>query len=186
MIGGLAQRVYRTNGVEIDRDTGLVRRPGFETHLRHKAHRMLLCLIENRASPVTKEDLIRLVWEGSAITDDTLVNCVQEIRKALGDDARNPVFVRTIPKTGYWFIAPIDESEAPPQPPASNAPPSGRPAKIAFASAVILFIVGSAAVWYTTQSTRQRSAAEWGEFIWLKLDEGSGAQIRDSVSGRSS
>ncbi|MFN7938430.1 MAG: LamG-like jellyroll fold domain-containing protein [Bryobacteraceae bacterium] len=184
MIGGLTQRVYRTNGVEIDRDTGLVRRVGFETHLRHKAHRMLLCLIENRAAPVTKEDLIRLVWDGAAISDDALVNCVQEIRKALGDDARNPIFVRTIPKTGYWFIAPLEEADPHPAQPPPVTPPSKRPIFIG-ASALTIVLIASTA-WIATRSAPRRSSPEWAELLWLKLDEGTGSKIRDSISGRTS
>ncbi|MGH9723052.1 MAG: winged helix-turn-helix domain-containing protein, partial [Bryobacteraceae bacterium] len=108
------RRVYRANGIEIDADLGQIRKNGGgPTYLRRKAHRLLMCLIEHRSAPVPKEELVRLVWEGAAITDDTLVNCVQEIRKALGDDARSPVFIRTMPKTGYWFIAPVEEEIVP-------------------------------------------------------------------------
>ena len=92
-------RVYRANGAEIDRDTGRIRREdGVESRLRNKSHRLLLHLIEHRTAPVSKDELVRIVWDGAAVSDDTLVNCVQEIRKALGDDARNPLFIRTIPR----------------------------------------------------------------------------------------
>ena len=115
--------VYRAHGVEIDGNTGLIRRNGTETHLRHKSHQVLVHLIEHRSGPVHKDDLMRLVWAGAAVTDDTLVNCVQEIRKALGDDARDPKFIRTMPKTGYWFVAPLEEPwEAPALPPKTEVP----------------------------------------------------------------
>jgi hypothetical protein len=144
--------------------------------MRQKAHRMLLCLIENRAAPVSKEALIRIVWEGAAISDDTLVNCVQEIRKALGDDARNPIFIRTMPKAGYWFIAPVEEdalaAEVVPVAPKRRLWPW-----VAAATAAISLFAG----WNVLIPTQQ--PIPWGEAMWLKLDEGSGSGVRDSVRG---
>src|SRR5207253_6998761 len=48
----------------------------------------------------------------TAVTDDALVQCVMDIRRALGDDSRRPQFIKTVPKIGYRFIGEL-ESDRP-------------------------------------------------------------------------
>jgi DNA-binding winged helix-turn-helix (wHTH) protein len=166
---------------------GRVRRDGAETRLRHKSHRLLVYLIDHRSGPVGKEQLIRDVWDGAAVGDDTLVNCVQEIRKALGDDARSPVFIRTMPKAGYWFVAKVEVLEVEPEPaPTAAERPSvpikkkARPWVWLSAAAVAGVAIGLAGVplWRTSPVP-----VAWGEAGWWKLDEGAGNELRDSVTG---
>ncbi len=77
---------------------------GVEKRLRQKTVQVLLYLAQNRDRVVTKEELLGQIWGGAAVTEDSLVQCVTDIRKALGDSARDPRYVRTIPKVGYRFI----------------------------------------------------------------------------------
>ena len=65
---------------------------------------MLLFLLERRERLVTKEELFEHIWEGAAVTDNALLQCIFDIRKLLGDDARHPRFIKTFPKVGYRFI----------------------------------------------------------------------------------
>ncbi len=60
---------------------------------------------------MTKEELIEHVWQGAVVTDDALVQCIVDLRKALGDDSRHPRFIKTIPKAGYCFIAEVEEAQ---------------------------------------------------------------------------
>jgi tetratricopeptide (TPR) repeat protein/DNA-binding winged helix-turn-helix (wHTH) protein len=106
------KQTYRLADIEVDLLRGTLRRNGRESYLREQALQIFRYLIEHRAETVTKEDLIDNVWQGTAVTDDALVQCIVEIRKALGDDSRNPQFIKTIPKVGYRFIAPIEELDS--------------------------------------------------------------------------
>jgi DNA-binding winged helix-turn-helix (wHTH) protein len=64
---------------------------------------------------VSKRDLMDAVWQVEVISDGTLTRAVALLRKALGDDARHPQYIETIPKRGYRFIAPVETpGEAPP------------------------------------------------------------------------
>ena len=85
---------------EIDISQETVRRDGEEYRLRQKTFQVLLHLIQNRDRVVTREELFSTVWKNVAVTEDALVQCVVEIRKALGDEPRSPRFVRTAPKRG--------------------------------------------------------------------------------------
>jgi tetratricopeptide (TPR) repeat protein/DNA-binding winged helix-turn-helix (wHTH) protein len=98
----------RCGGVEIDAGQECVRRSGFEHRLRRKSFQVLLYLIEHRHRVVSKDELFGAIWGGTAVTEDTLVQSVVEIRKALGDEARTPRFIRTMPKSGYRFVCDIE------------------------------------------------------------------------------
>ena len=100
--------VYRVGDVEVDTSRGCIRLGQQEHHLRQQAFQVLVYLLERHERLVTKEELMDRVWKDTAVTDDVLVQCVMDIRKAIGDDSRNPRFVRTIPKVGYRFIGSVE------------------------------------------------------------------------------
>jgi tetratricopeptide (TPR) repeat protein/DNA-binding winged helix-turn-helix (wHTH) protein len=102
-------RIYRLDGIEIDTSQVCLKRNGQEQHVRQKTFQVLIYLLEHRQRLVTKDELIEHIWQGMAVTDNTLEQCLAEIRKVIGDDSRQPRFIRTIPRTGYRFIAPVDE-----------------------------------------------------------------------------
>ena len=105
------KQVYRIADAEVDTLSGCLRRDGEECRLREQSLQVFLYLIEHRERPVTKEELMETVWRGTAVTDDALVQCIVEIRKALGDDSRHSRFIKTIPKIGYRFIGPVEDNE---------------------------------------------------------------------------
>lgn len=103
------QPIYRFGAAELDPQRQQLRVAGQEHYLRPKTFGVLVYLIEQRQRLVTKDELINHVWDGAAVSDDTLVQCIVDIRKALGDDSRQPRFVKTLPKLGYHFISPVEE-----------------------------------------------------------------------------
>lgn len=91
-----------------------------EIRLTPKASAVLAELVRNAGTPVSKEDLFASVWAGTAVGDDALTSCVQELRRALGDDPRQPRFIETRHRRGYQFIAPLSGPAA--QNPDGSAP----------------------------------------------------------------
>jgi len=83
-------------------------RDSVEVTLRPKAFDTLHCLVVRHGHTVRKEELFQAVWAGTFVSDAVLTHCIAEIRQALRDDARAPVFVRTLPKLGYSFVAPVE------------------------------------------------------------------------------
>lgn len=112
MLELLSQPVYRFADVEVDAARGCVRRGGEELHLRQQTFQVLLYLIERRERLVTKEELFEHIWQGAAVTDNALLQCIFDIRRTLGDDSRQPRFVKTVPKSGYRFIGEVEASYA--------------------------------------------------------------------------
>ena len=76
--------------------------------LELKAMDLLLCLAERAGELVTRNELHDAVWQTEFVADNTLVKRVAQLREALGDDAKNPVYIETIPKRGYRLIAAVD------------------------------------------------------------------------------
>jgi adenylate cyclase len=76
-----------------------------EVKLTRKAAAVLGLLIGRAGQPVTKQELFASVWSNTVVSDDALTTCIQELRKALGDDAKQPRYIRTRHRYGYSFVA---------------------------------------------------------------------------------
>jgi TolB-like protein len=95
-----------------------------EVRLTPKAASVLRVLVAHAGRPVSKEQLFASVWSGTFVTDHALTSCIQELRKALEDDSRQPRFIETRHRRGYRFVAPVEAADA--QPAAST--PAAEPA----------------------------------------------------------
>jgi DNA-binding winged helix-turn-helix (wHTH) protein len=92
-----------------DASTGQLWSGKREIKLTPKAGAVLALLMTRAGEPVTKEDLFASVWKGTAVSDDALPSCIQELRKALADDAKQPRFIETRHRRGYRFIARLSQ-----------------------------------------------------------------------------
>lgn len=75
--------------------------------LEPKVMRVLVCLAENAGEVLPKDKLIQSVWPDAFVTDDVLTRSTSELRKVFKDEAREPRFIQTIPRSGYRLIAPV-------------------------------------------------------------------------------
>lgn len=123
---------------------------------------VLVYLARRQGEVVSREELEQHVWRGALVGYDAVTNTVIKLRKALGDDAREPGIVATIPKRGYRLVAPIrylDLDEQPDPPPIPVAPPgplsapaagagSASPRRIPFAVALLGLVgLGPGLLW---------------------------------------
>jgi TolB-like protein/Tfp pilus assembly protein PilF len=99
-------------GYRFDVDTGQLWSGTREIRLTPKASAVLKVLVNRAGEPVTKEDLFASVWTETAVSDDALTSCIQELRRALEDDARQPRFIETRHRRGYQFVARLLPAEA--------------------------------------------------------------------------
>lgn len=83
---------------------------GKEVHLQPKAFQFLELLVENRPKALSKGDIHDKLWPGTFVSDGTLTSLLAEIRDAVGDDARNSRFVRTVHRFGYAFCGQAQET----------------------------------------------------------------------------
>jgi DNA-binding winged helix-turn-helix (wHTH) protein/predicted ATPase len=91
-----------------------------EVTLRPKTFEVLRHLVDNPGKLVTKATLLDAVWGEVSVSDTMPANCIAELRKALGDQARTPRFIETVHRRGYRFIAKVttgDTGETKPEHP---------------------------------------------------------------------
>lgn len=96
----------------LDTDSREVQRSGQRVHLTPKAFDLLALLVERRPHVVSRAQVLDRLWPATFVAESNLASLVKEIRRALGDAARAPRFVRTVHGHGYAFCA-ITGEEAP-------------------------------------------------------------------------
>src|SRR5437762_8313949 len=82
-------------------------REGERISLAPKTFAVLRYLVENPGRLVTQDELLEAVWPGTYVQPEILRKYILDIRKALGDPIKSPLFIETLPKRGYQFIAAV-------------------------------------------------------------------------------
>jgi TolB-like protein len=124
--GAMPADGYAFGEFVLDLRSGALRRGGTTLPLRPKAFDVLVYLIGKQGQAVAKTELIDKVWRDVIVTENSLAQCIKEVRQALGDEAQ--AIIKTVAKRGYLFAVPvneIDESIAPT--PAASPPLPDRP-----------------------------------------------------------
>jgi DNA-binding winged helix-turn-helix (wHTH) protein/TolB-like protein len=103
---------FRFGVFEFDADTLELWRRGVPVPLQTQPGRALACLLESAGEVVTRQQLNSAIWGEETFVDfDRGLNfCVSQLRSALDDDSARPIYVRTFPKRGYQFIAPVERA----------------------------------------------------------------------------
>ena len=93
---------------ELDLAAGQLRRLGRDLKLQPQPLKLLSLLVTRAGNVVTRDEIRKELWKEDTFVDfDQGMNfCIRQIREALRDDAERPLFVQTMPKRGYRFIAP--------------------------------------------------------------------------------
>jgi len=91
-----------------DPDTGRLERQGEEVKLEPKVMQVLVYLAENQDKVVSREDLEATAWAGMVVGYDAVSGSIIKLRKALGDNSRNPTYIETVSKKGYRLIASVE------------------------------------------------------------------------------
>jgi DNA-binding winged helix-turn-helix (wHTH) protein/tetratricopeptide (TPR) repeat protein len=146
-------------------------------HLRPQAYALLRYLAANPGRLIGKDELIEHIWHGRAVGDDSLVQCLRDVRHSLGADGGT--YIRTVRGRGYIFDPPQEPVAVPspsvPVPPATSAaaeqgrPADGRRERILGRRAAVLIVAGVVLVGGATAS-------------WLA---GGGADVRSTDEPRS-
>src|SRR5262249_41430004 len=98
-------------GFVFDGPRRLLLRDGTEVPLRPQTFDVLRALIHSANEVVAKDALFAEVWRGVTVTDDSLVQCIHELRGALGDSDQH--LIRTVPRRGYMLTAEVAEDRGP-------------------------------------------------------------------------
>jgi Tol biopolymer transport system component/DNA-binding winged helix-turn-helix (wHTH) protein len=172
----LPQNLYRFDDVLLDVSNLRLTVSGEVRPLEPKSFRLLQFLIESRDRVVPKEEILSVVWEGVAVSDNALTRAVAQIRKALNDDPKQPRYIETVPTIGYRFAGQLIEKAVPPAVPA--------PARRRFSSRLIamglsaILVVLAGGVWLA-----RRSSQSPGRVVAIRqITKSAGADLWPSFS----
>jgi DNA-binding winged helix-turn-helix (wHTH) protein/Tol biopolymer transport system component len=179
---------------EADLRIGEIRKAGSRIKLQDQPFKVLQILLEKRGNVVSREELQSRIWPEDSYGDfDHAVNvAIGKLRSALGDSAENPVFIETVPRRGYRFVATV---EGPPvMPPAAKppieadpedggrSPDSHKSGLLLFVSLVVVACAGlvAAGVWVGRRSAKSQPA----EIQRLTIEHGTVYSARFAPDGR--
>lgn len=120
---------------EADLSSGELYKRGRLLHLQDQPFRILSLLLERAGEVVAREEIRQKLWPDGTFVDfdEGIDTALKKLRHALGDSADNPIFIETVPRRGYRFIAPIsgNDSVPPALPPVSEPAPAARASEAA-------------------------------------------------------
>src|SRR5512142_2101187 len=74
-----------------------------------KAFDVLRYLVEHAGTLATQDELLENLWPETYVTPELIKKYITEVRRVLGDSPQQPLFIKTLPKRGYEFIAPVSD-----------------------------------------------------------------------------
>jgi DNA-binding winged helix-turn-helix (wHTH) protein len=104
----------------LDTESRQLRKGDVERHLSPKGFELLRLLIESRPRALSKAELHERLWPSTFVSEATLSSLVAEVREALGEQARDGRFVRTVHRFGYAFEGPATDLSPDAQTPADR------------------------------------------------------------------
>lgn len=109
------QHLIRFASFELCLDTCELHKHGTKVRLQRKPFYILSALLEQPGRVVTREELRARLWSADTFVDfeSGLNTAANRLRRTLGDSAENPIYIETLARVGYRFIAPVLVYDAP-------------------------------------------------------------------------
>jgi eukaryotic-like serine/threonine-protein kinase len=175
--------VYRFGVFEANSQTGEFLRKGVRIKLQEQPFRLLTLLLENPGEIVSRESVRQRLWPGNTFVefDASLSVAVGKLREALGDDADNPRFVETIPRRGYRFLAPVQQtlhSLKTPETPSVTASPQQQSSARTIALGIAVVIVVGTSIAYL-MSRRQAPLSQRDSIVVGDFSNSTGDAVFD-------
>jgi DNA-binding winged helix-turn-helix (wHTH) protein len=83
-----------------------------EIPLTPKAFELLRLLVDHRPKALSKQEILHAIWKDTFVTENNLATTIRDLREALGDDAKEPRFIRTAYAYGYAFVGEVSSAPA--------------------------------------------------------------------------
>ena len=104
-------RLFEFGEFVFDAHSGELRSNGEARFLQPQPARVLALLLENRGALVDRERIESELWPaGNPAAEQGINACIRQLRRAVGDDAREPTFIETVPRRGYRFMSQVGKS----------------------------------------------------------------------------
>jgi len=97
--------IIRIGEWRVDASLGEISRGGETVRVEVRTMKVLMCLAMRAGAVVSIDDLLDAGWEGVAVSQDSVYQAVASLRRALGDDPKQPAYIATVPRLGYRMVA---------------------------------------------------------------------------------
>jgi Tol biopolymer transport system component/DNA-binding winged helix-turn-helix (wHTH) protein len=149
---------YQWDDFVLDLDSYRLERAGVPLSLEPKAFNLLVLMIQRPGHLFSKQEIFDALWADTAVTDHALTRVVAQLRRVLGDEAREARYVETVPTRGYRWIKEVEEASQAPSPkapvtPVEPAAPDQPPRAPGLAAA---FVLGLAALGFLAWAQAQQ------------------------------
>src|SRR5262245_51737666 len=121
----MTNKSFRFDSFTLDLERLSLHGPAGQADLRPKSFEVLRYLLEHSGRVITKEEVMNAVWPDVTVTDESLAQCIKDVRRAIGDEHKR--IIKTVPRRGYLVDMPISADDG----------GAARPSDVAQASAVI-------------------------------------------------
>jgi Tol biopolymer transport system component/DNA-binding winged helix-turn-helix (wHTH) protein len=155
--------IYEFDDVRVDPGAFRVTKAGRPVALEPKAFEVLLFFLGNPGRLVEKKELLEKVWPETVVTESAMTRVIADLRRALGDDAREARYIETVPTKGYRFIAEVKRGDdaTSREMPAPSPGEAHRPSRAGWVTAAVTLLgLGVfAAVFFAVRAPRSRPTA---------------------------
>jgi DNA-binding winged helix-turn-helix (wHTH) protein/TolB-like protein/Flp pilus assembly protein TadD len=103
---------YEFDSFRVDEEKRQFWQDGKMIPIKPKTFDTLLVLLKNRNEVISKDELVKEIWQGMAVTDDSLTKQISLLRKLLGGNSENHRYILTVPGVGYKFVADVSETSS--------------------------------------------------------------------------
>ena len=181
----LSQAVIRFGVFEADLHAGELRRDGVKVRIQDLPFRALTLLLSRPGIVISRDEFRKALWPPDVFVDfeQGISSAVMRLRDALGDSAENPIFIETVERRGYRWIAPVHAQEVVPEEPnkeeivavASAAKPSHW-RRVVFVLPVLAILFS---VWIFRSENRNVRAAKSGAVTTNSLHHATNREAED-------
>lgn len=188
--------IYRIGPIEFDPRRAALTRDGVEMRVKPKTFQVGAYLITHAGELVSKDELIQACWPEAA-SDDVLAHAIADLRQALGDDPKEPRYIKTVPRRGYRFIGEVEVLGVPEVPntvePARSVPGAElagvrsreRSLRVRWGAVAAGLAVVAAAGWWSFHPGMRAAAGGKQQVVVLRFDNRSGQPelewLRDGI-----
>ena len=197
---------YRWDDFVLDLDAYRLERAGTPLALEPKAFNLLALMVERPGHLFSKQEIFDAIWPDTAVTDHALTRVVAQLRRVLGDEAREARYIETVPTRGYRWVRPVEavvvaatpapavsampaarpaEPDAPTATPAAIAAPAHRRALIPALAAILCVLTAllAAAVWTPREAATTSTPAVARDVRWpVQVTTNAGLDLHPSLS----
>ena len=100
--------IYRFTDCELDIAAQELRRRDTPVKVEPQVFDLLVYLVENRGKLIDHDDLVKSVWRGRVVSDSAIAARISAARKAVGDNGRDQLIIKTIARKGFKFLSSVE------------------------------------------------------------------------------